>query len=222
MRLLDASSYGADMGVLDPVRAEGQPAFRVRLMVDEDRRDCAEVFVAGFKDEVVRRVMPRHLEEAPAVFAELIQPGSNSWIAEAGGGQVVGMALCREGGSPSAMVNWLVLRGHLPFAASVRAWIVSTYLFRVRIDRDALYLDSLVVKDSWQGRGVGEALVQFVCREARRRGYGAVTLNVIDRNERARHLYERLGFCRVRRTRTRLFGPLVGFGAVDHMEKRLF
>lgn len=96
---------------------------------------------------------------------------------------------------------------------------MANYLYRVKLAEDAMYLQSLVVAREWQGRGIGGALVRFVCEEAQRRGRATVALNVVDRNEGARRLYERMGFVRVHTTRTRLFRPLVGWAAVDLMEK---
>lgn len=52
-----------------------------------------------------------------------------------------------------------------------------------------------------RGRGVGTALIDTLCREAARRGYQAIRLEVIDANPRARALYEREGFIATRTDR---------------------
>lgn len=61
-------------------------------------------------------------------------------------------------------------------------------------ESDRFLLDGLCVADWAQGQGVGSALLREICAEARERGYASVRLDVIDRNDRARALYERLGF----------------------------
>ena len=194
----------------------------IRTLLEADRRAAARIYVAGLLDEEVRPLMPRHLARAERVFAELIQPGVDSWVAEAEGRDVVGLALCQEPcGPPPSMIDWHIYRRNLPFVAAVRAKFVANYLYRVGLAEDAMYLQSLVVARGWEGRGVGSALVQFVCSVARERGYGSLALNVVDVNRRARRLYEYLGFSEVRSDPAGFYRPLVGWGAVDLMEKKL-
>lgn len=57
---------------------------------------------------------------------------------------------------------------------------------------DALYLAQLYIHADLQNHGIGTAIVQDLSAEARQGGK-ALTLDVM-RNNRARHLYERLGF----------------------------
>lgn len=66
-------------------------------------------------------------------------------------------------------------------------------------------LDGLCVADAAQGQGIGTALLNTICAEARLRGFDAVRLDVIDSNTRAKALYERCGF---RLQRTARLGPL--------------
>lgn len=62
------------------------------------------------------------------------------------------------------------------------------------VDNDRFLLDGLCVDEPARGQGLGSALLNAICAEARLRGYPAVRLDVIDRNTRAIALYERLGF----------------------------
>ena len=180
------------------------------------------MYVVGLGDEEVRPLMPRHMDRAEAIFAGLIQPGANSWVAESGEGRVIGLALCREPpAGASSMESWRTYRQHLPLLAALRARIVANYLYRVRLAEDAVYLQSLVVSQDWQGRGVGSALVDFVCRTARQRGYSRVRLNVVEGNERARLLYDHLGFHKLQTIPTGFYRHLVGWASLDSMEKAL-
>jgi ribosomal protein S18 acetylase RimI-like enzyme len=84
-------------------------------------------------------------------------------------------------------------------------------------DTERFLLDGLCVSDSVRGQGVGTALLEAIVEEGRRRGYGAVRLDVVDTNERARALYERRGFVV---DRTEAIGPLrliFGFNAAHTM-----
>jgi ribosomal protein S18 acetylase RimI-like enzyme len=56
------------------------------------------------------------------------------------------------------------------------------------------HVSDVAVAPGGEGRGVGRALMAAGEEWARGRGYRLLTLNVFARNERARRLYERLGF----------------------------
>lgn len=56
------------------------------------------------------------------------------------------------------------------------------------------HVEILVVTPEAEGRGLGPALMERAERWAGERGYRQITLNVFDGNQRARHLYHRLGF----------------------------
>ena len=55
-------------------------------------------------------------------------------------------------------------------------------------------LSRLVVKPEAQGRGIGGALLEYLCEEAVRMGYCEMSLGVNIDNARARHLYKKYGF----------------------------
>lgn len=59
--------------------------------------------------------------------------------------------------------------------------------------RRFLYLEDLVVADEARGEGVGTALMAALAREALERGARRLEWAVLDWNERAIRLYERLG-----------------------------
>jgi ribosomal protein S18 acetylase RimI-like enzyme len=56
------------------------------------------------------------------------------------------------------------------------------------------HVEILAVETAAQGSGVARALMDAIEQWARRRGYTWVTLNVFDRNTRARALYDSLGY----------------------------
>ncbi|MFN4128711.1 MAG: GNAT family N-acetyltransferase [Paracoccaceae bacterium] len=67
-------------------------------------------------------------------------------------------------------------------------------LLQTDIDNDRFLIDGICVARDQRGRGIGSALMAALMAEASARGYGAIRLEVIDTNIRARALYERLGF----------------------------
>jgi ribosomal protein S18 acetylase RimI-like enzyme len=56
------------------------------------------------------------------------------------------------------------------------------------------HVTGLAVDPEFEGRGAGHALMEALIAEARTRGGRRMTLRVFSANERARRLYERLGF----------------------------
>jgi ribosomal protein S18 acetylase RimI-like enzyme len=56
------------------------------------------------------------------------------------------------------------------------------------------HVEIIAVEPAAEGRGVARALMDAIEQWARRRGYRWVTLNVFDRNARARALYDSLGY----------------------------
>jgi ribosomal protein S18 acetylase RimI-like enzyme len=57
-----------------------------------------------------------------------------------------------------------------------------------------LQIQGLGVDPAYQGRGVGQALLEAATQEARRRGARKLSLRVLGSNTAARRLYERCGF----------------------------
>ena len=93
------------------------------------------------------------------------------------------------------------------------------YLFHRHCWRieNVCYLQDLFVAPEARGRGVGTALIDALCREAARRGYQAIRLEVIDANPRARALYEREGFIATRTDRLGLLRFAFGFDSATTM-----
>jgi ribosomal protein S18 acetylase RimI-like enzyme len=84
-----------------------------------------------------------------------------------------------------------------------------------------LRVECLAVAPDRRGGGVGTALLAAVYDLARREGFHAVRLEVVDTNPRARALYEREGFRCVAVERYPLLRPLCGFGSAAVMRRKL-
>jgi ribosomal protein S18 acetylase RimI-like enzyme len=77
-----------------------------------------------------------------------------------------------------AIAGWGKMEHPTPLPSSDHVWHVT----------------GLAVDPAREGRGVGRALMEALIDEARARGGRRMTLRVFAPNERARRLYERLGF----------------------------
>lgn len=89
------------------------------------------------------------------------------------------------------------------------------------IDNDNFLLDGICVAADRHGQGIGSALMSAIAAEARLRGYASVRLDVVEGNERARALYERLGFVETRRTNIGPLRHIFGFRAASTMVRQL-
>jgi len=65
---------------------------------------------------------------------------------------------------------------------------------RFRSSDHVLTISGVAVDPARQGQGIGRALMEAAIAEARRRGARRLTLRVFSPNERARRLYESVGF----------------------------
>ncbi len=89
------------------------------------------------------------------------------------------------------------------FGAMWRVALLS--LLERDVENDRFLMDGIFVAPAARGQGVGTALLDAICEQARTRGYAEVRLDVINTNPRARALYERQGF---RPVKTDHLGPL--------------
>lgn len=92
-----------------------------------------------------------------------------------------------SGGNPQALravYGW--------FGAQWRLGLLR--LLKSGVDNERFLVDGICVIPEMRGHGIGTALIHGLEDEARRRGYSAIRLEVIDTNTRARDLYQRLGF----------------------------
>ena len=89
------------------------------------------------------------------------------------------------------------------------------------VDNNRFLLDGICVAPDARSMGIGSALMDAICAEATARGYGAVRLDVVDTNWRAKDLYERLGFVFEKTTNIGLLRFAVGFRSATTMIKQL-
>jgi len=62
----------------------------------------------------------------------------------------------------------------------------------------AFYIDTVSVRRDEQGKGIGRALIEAACAQARARGHRYISLLVDKENPSAQRLYDRLGFTAVK------------------------
>ena len=100
-------------------------------------------------------------------------------------GQVIGIAVLYDGKIGASLdrqlEQWLAAQGR-PVSIDIEA------------HDDEFYIDTICVHADGRGKGVGTLLLQFAEQEAKRRGFTKISLNVEFEKQRARQLYERVGY----------------------------
>jgi ribosomal protein S18 acetylase RimI-like enzyme len=81
-----------------------------------------------------------------------------------------------------------------PAAGEAAGYAVVGFGFSLEFGGRDAFVDELFVRDAERGRGIGSALLAHAERQARQRGVQAFHLEVDHANQRARRLYERLGY----------------------------
>jgi len=80
-----------------------------------------------------------------------------------------------------------------------------------------LLMDGISVGPTSRGLGVGTRLLNGLIDYARGNGYESIRLDVIDTNDGARKLYERLGFVSTKTEKFEILRGVLGFGAATTM-----
>ena len=62
------------------------------------------------------------------------------------------------------------------------------------IPKKRVYMEALRVLDEYQGKGIGQRLLEEVIKKVKSQGYSEITIGVEDDNEVAKHIYSKLGF----------------------------
>jgi ribosomal protein S18 acetylase RimI-like enzyme len=84
---------------------------------------------------------------------------------------------------------------HLGFFRGFYAWaVLNLFGAGANCPPDHLRIAALAVDASERGKGLGSRLLEAVFDKARKEGFHAVRLEVVDTNTGARQLYERSGF----------------------------
>ena len=85
------------------------------------------------------------------------------------------------------------------------------------VENERFLMDGIFVAPEARGQGVGTALIDAICEEARVRGYRQVRLDVIDTNPRARARYLHEGFEETGTHHLGLLRHIFGFSASTTM-----
>lgn len=194
-----------------------QPITVLTGLPAELRGEAVAIYWQAFGGKLGRVLGP---EERAREFLLETMSSRNCLVAVSPEGQLLGIAGYKTaqgaftGGSPA-----LLRRIYGRWGAFWRQGLLR--LLESDIDNRRFLVDGICVQREHRGQGVGTALMQGLCAEARQRGYSAIRLDVIDTNWRARALYERMGFIAVSDNPIGWLRHVFGFDAAITMVKPL-
>lgn len=158
------------------------------------RSRAAQLYWQAFGGKLARVLGPE--ARALAYLDRVIRP--DHAISAVENGELLGLAGFRSPEGGFAEGNLADLRA--VYGRFGAAWRMAMLGALAReIDNGRFLVDGICVAAAHRNRGIGAALIDALCHEAARRGYGAIRLEVVDTNLRARALYERKGFRALRR-----------------------
>lgn len=181
------------------------------------RPQAARLYWEAFGGKLGRVLGP---DERALRFFQRVIRGDLCFAAVDSGGELVGIAGYKTPAGSFAGGSWQDLtevygRWGGRWRGSV-LWALGR-----EVDNDRFLIDGICVAPARRSRGIGSMLLAALYQEAAERGYGAVRLDVVQNNLRARALYERQGF---RAVRTEELGPLrflFGFASSTVMVRSL-
>lgn len=109
----------------------------------------------------------------------------NTYIAE-NNGEVAGIMVVYGGDQAT------ILDSNLEKWLAAKEAMVQT--IEVEARPDEFYIDTICTAPQYRGHGVGTTLLKYADKIAKEKGYEKVSLSVEKQKERARHLYEKMGF----------------------------
>ena len=60
-----------------------------------------------------------------------------------------------------------------------------------------VYFEAYRINENYQGKGLGQKLMEYVINDLKQKGYKEFTIGVEDDNEKAKHIYYKYGFTKV-------------------------
>lgn len=157
---------------------------------DAERPALAALYWQAFGDKLGRVMGPD--PRALAFLQEVMDP-THALIARDPQGQLLGIVGFKTYDGAFVGGGWAEMARHYGWFGSL--WRIALLaLLERETENHRFLMDGIMVTPEARGQGVGTALLDAIAKEAQRRGYRELRLDVIDSNPRARALYEREGF----------------------------
>jgi ribosomal protein S18 acetylase RimI-like enzyme len=198
----------------------GMPAVanvRIKYELPEDRlASAAEIYYEAFSGKM------RFLVKSKAKGMQLAKDmlSTKHCLYAEMDSECVGIAGLRFGKYSKRKSAWGIFIRHSGLFRGVSAHLASILLDR-KVDPGEMRIDTLAVKSSRRGRGIGTALLRRAFRMAKENNLRKIVLEVVEENTDARRLYEREGYAPVETLRYPILGRWMGYSGSTLMEKEI-
>lgn len=156
----------------------------------DERTQVADLYWSAFGQKLGRVMGPDR--RALGLIRDVLDP-THALCARDTHGKLLGVAGFKTFEGALVGGGWRDLALHYGWLGST--WRIACLALLERdTENERFLMDGIFVSDQARSQGVGTALLNAICTEARTRGYSEVRLDVIDSNPRAKALYERTGF----------------------------
>lgn len=159
--------------------------------------EVAALLVRAFSLKVQHELRPRTLEQARQIIVRSIVP-DRGWVAVDEKGMVVGVVGVGTRDGCFSHMSFRLLASEFGFLGAIPRWLLAEgQRILTRPTRHRWHVESLAVDEVARGKGIGTKLLTSAIKAARDEGMSAVDLEVVDVNDVALRLYERIGFRKV-------------------------
>lgn len=188
------------------------------IIQPEQAREAARIYAHAFSQKFAAAI-PR-LDDQIEVIARSLRTEFGFFATERG--KILGVAgFYTENGHFTGGGSLRDMAAHLGWISAFRAIGLLALLSRSPMAGELL-MDGIAVDAGARGRGIGSLLLGALRDYAGAAGYGSIRLDVIDGNDGARRLYERMGFTAERtRELPALFRQILKISAVTTMRLNL-
>jgi len=178
------------------------------------RHQAAAIFYQAFAPKIDHLLLkPKSPQQAIRIYEACINFNAGFYALHRG--EVVGLAGLQYRNLKFDKLTWSSLIKEFGFWGTVYRMALLFVSNRILspLDKDEIRIESLAVAEGMRGKQIGTSLLNTVFEFARSNGFNTVSLEVVDTNQRARQLYERLGFIPVKTTKYGRFTRRAGFSA---------
>ena len=183
--------------------------------------EATGLLYSAFEEKLAHELRPDSPEQGRRIIVRSLDPALG-WIAVDEQGSLLGITGVSWRGRHFSLITFRLLAEEFGLAGAIRRWPLAM-LERVVVRSKRLHwrIEVLAVAEPARGKGIGTALLRAVTEAAREAGVRTVGLEVVDVNDRALQLYERVGFTSVANLRTGWLTAGGGYRAVRIMRMEL-
>ncbi len=181
-----------------------------------DRKAIAGIIKEGFWGKIGNYFRNVNCDESIKIIEEAITFDKGFYYKE--DGIVLGVALLGTAKTSYINVDRQVRKRMGFWNGFIMQLVYGT--FKPKLN-DGLKLEMLAVSPKARGKGIGKIMLDYLVDLAQNEGFNRITLEVIDSNNKAKHLYDKKGYKEVKYTNTAIFTRNMGFRGSFKMQKEL-